>query len=349
MNIFLKIEETVQKQFPFVVYRKPNASLVKGWFQKNNDLITSENYKESGFVFAPFNSSKDAIIIPEKQSNLYEEEININNQFIDNTSHTPDFSSEESHIQLVEKGIEAINNQQFKKVVLSRKEKVEVSNFNLVETFQKLLYNYPTAFVYVWYHPKVGLWLGATPETLVSIQNNQFTTMSLAGTQVYNGTINNVIWQPKEIEEQQFVTDYITNKLSRLCSEITTSETETIKAGNLLHIRTIISGKLSTDYSTLINTLHPTPAVCGLPLETSKQFILHNENYNRSFYTGFLGELNLNSNENTSSELFVNLRCMEVTDNTIFIYVGGGVTKDSNPKKEWAETVAKTTTMKRVL
>ncbi|WP_428742320.1 chorismate-binding protein [Tenacibaculum sp.] len=348
MNIFLKIEETIQKQLPFVAYRKSNSSVLKSWFQKNNDLITSENYEESGFIFAPFDNSKDAIIIPKEQSDFYEETINITNNFIDSTIESSTISSEENHILLVEKGIEAIKNQQFKKVVLSRKEKVEVSNFKLVETFKKLLYNYPTAFVYVWYHPKVGLWLGATPETLVNIQNNQFTTMSLAGTQVYNGTTN-VIWQPKEVEEQQFVTDYITDKLSGICSDITTSETETIKAGNLLHLRTIICGNLSTDSSTLINTLHPTPAVCGLPLEATKQFIIHNENYSRSFYTGFLGELNLNTDKTTTSELFVNLRCMEVSNNTVSIYVGGGITKDSNPKKEWEETVAKTTTMKKVL
>ncbi|CAM1360250.1 Isochorismate synthase [Tenacibaculum sediminilitoris] len=345
MNIFLKIEETLQKQLPFVAYRKPNTSVLKGRFQKNNNLITLKNYSESGFIFAPFDSSEKAIIISEEQSDFYQEEITLNNIFIDDTTYPADSSSEENHTQLVEKGVQAINNKLFKKVVLSRKEKIEVSDFNLIQTFQKLLCNYPTAFVYVWYHPKVGLWLGATPETLVSIQNNQFTTMSLAGTQVYKGTTN-VTWQTKEIEEQLFVTDYISERLSSVSSKITTSEIETIKAGKLLHLRTILSGKLKTNTAALIKTLHPTPAVCGLPLEASKQFILENENYHRGFYTGFLGELNINTNE---SNLFVNLRCMQIVDHIVYIYVGGGITQDSNAIKEWQETVAKTTTMKKVL
>ena len=42
-------------------------------------------------------------------------------------------------------------------------------DFNLVEVYQNLLQNYNNAFVYVWFHPKVGLWLGATPETLLDI------------------------------------------------------------------------------------------------------------------------------------------------------------------------------------
>ena len=102
---------------------------------------------------------------------------------------------------------------------------------------------------------------------------------------------------------------------------------------------------------TLIRALHPTPAVCGLPRENAKQFILENEQYNRSFYTGFLGELNFQKNKTVSesSSLFVNLRCMNIIDKKVSIFVGGGITKDSNAKKEWEETVSKSKVMKRVL
>lgn len=345
MSIFSTIKEALEKQLPFVAYKKPDSSQLKGWFQQNDTLITSENFNESGFIFAPFDSNEDAILIPEEQSTYFEEQVSTYNIHSQSKIQASETSSKENHIQLVEKGIAAIKNNQFKKVVLSRKEEIKTTNFDVIETFQKLLNNYPTAFVYVWFHPKVGLWLGATPETLVSIQQKNFTTMALAGTQVYDESID-ATWQPKEIEEQQFVTDYITDRLSEICTTISTSKTETIKAGNLLHLRTIINGELKADNASLIKTLHPTPAVCGLPLETSKEFILNNENYHRSFYTGFLGELNLNSKE---SNLFVNLRCMEVRNESVCIYVGGGITKDSDSLKEWQETVAKTSTMKKVL
>ena len=95
----------------------------------------------------------------------------------------------------------------------------------------------------------------------------------------------------------------------------------------------------------LIKYLHPTPAVCGLPKETAKDFILQNENYTRSYYSGYLGELNVNEN----TQLFVNLRCMEVKDAKIALYVGGGITKASIPEKEFEETVAKAMVMKKVL
>ena len=101
----------------------------------------------------------------------------------------------------------------------------------------------------------------------------------------------------------------------------------------------------------LIRALHPTPAVCGLPRVKANNFILKNENYKRTFYTGFLGELNLKDSESNVqySQLYVNLRCMEVDENKASIFVGGGITKDSNAEKEWEETVFKTKTMKRVL
>lgn len=348
MNIFLQIKKTLESNLPFVVYNKPNTTTIKGFFQNNNELYTSKEYNESGFIFAPFNDSDSSIVIPENQSLFIQEKINLDNCSIINNNFDIDSSSKQNHIELVQKGIDAIKNVLFKKVVLSRKEKVEVPNLNIVETFKRLLINYPTAFVYLWFHPKVGMWLGATPETLIKIKDNEFLTMSLAGTQIFKDTTK-VTWQPKEIEEQQFVTDYITEKLSNICNTVNISETETIKAGNLLHLRTIISGQKKVNNATLIKTLHPTPAVCGLPLEPSKDFILKHENYNREFYTGFLGELNLQNKGTKTSELFVNLRCMKVENNTASVFIGGGITKDSNPEKEWKETIAKSNTMKNIL
>ena len=101
----------------------------------------------------------------------------------------------------------------------------------------------------------------------------------------------------------------------------------------------------------LLNKLHPTPAVCGLPKETAKNFILEHEGYDRSFYTGFLGEINLNSGgeKSANTHLFVNLRCMELFEDKAVLFVGGGITNDSNNEKEWEETVAKSSTMKAIL
>mgnify|MGYP003608069363 CR=1 FL=1 len=135
--------------------------------------------------------------------------------------------------------------------------------------------------------------MGATPERLLKSTNTIFHTMSLAGTQKNKGE-KDVVWEKKEMEEQQFVTDFILNNLKELTSEVSVSSPYTAKAGTLAHIKTDIEGVINDNSSLkeIVSVLHPTPAVCGLPKETAKDFIIENEGYEREYYTGFLGELN---------------------------------------------------------
>jgi isochorismate synthase len=354
LDIFDKIETHFKAQKPFVVYRKPNEDIVSGFFQKNDSLFFTDDFTTAGFVFSPFNNIEQSILIPENDSEFQQEELTLDIPLSkENKNFVIDESSKENHINLVEKSIQEITENQFKKVVVSRKETQNITDFNLITTYKKLLHTYSNAFGYVWFHPKVGLWLGATPETLLNISDTHFKTMSLAGTQVYKDT-ENVTWQSKELEEQELVTTFITSQISEIAINLEIDKKETIKAGNLLHLRTKISGTILVEKSnlkTLINALHPTPAVCGLPRKETKEFILKNESYKRTFYTGFLGELNLKdkiSNVKKSS-LFVNLRCMEIINKQAVIYVGGGITKNSNAIKEWEETVSKSKVMKAVL
>lgn len=351
MNIiFDKIKESYKRNTPFVGYRNPNSEEIFGFFMKDATLSFTSDFNESGFIFAPFNSQENAILFPKSnaefinENSLFDEEFSLNNHFTDNNSLSLD---KNQHISLVEKALAKINNNEFKKVVVSRKEEVLLDNFDVLLTFKKLLKTYTSAFVYVWFHPKVGLWFGATPELLLTISNYNFKTMSLAGTQVCVDS-GEIIWKKKELEEQQLVTNFIENQLKRVATNLKIEKTETVKAGDLWHLRTKVEGVLGKSFGLkeLIRKLHPTPAVCGLPREKTKNFINENENYTRTFYTGFLGELNI---ENKNSSLFVNLRCMRIDNKIASVYVGGGITKDSNAKKEWQETIAKTKTMKRVL
>jgi isochorismate synthase len=87
----------------------------------------------------------------------------------------------------------------------------------------------------------------------------------------------------------------------------------------------------------MLKLLHPTSAVCGMPLEAAQQFLKVNEGYDREFYTGFLGPVNFKN----ESHLCVNLRCMQVLTKTAILYAGAGVTIDSDPIKEFEETELK--------
>lgn len=351
-DFFESLAQQFKNELPFVAYRKPNVNTIKTILQQDSKLYLITDFTEIGFVFAPFDDKNEAVLIPSEKSKVLIVNDVILSVLIAIGSEESHFKFSEDefdkrkHINLVQKGIDAIHDNQFIKVVLSRKESVSISETNPISIFKRLLGEYTSAFVYIWYHPIIGLWLGATPETLLKVEGNRFSTMALAGTQQYKEAID-VQWKSKEKEEQQLVTDYIVDNLREVIEDINISEIKTIKAGSLLHLNSDISGLINNDANylrLLIKKLHPTPAVCGFPKNRAKAFILNNENYNREFYTGFLGEL-----EADDSTLFVNLRCMQLKNNEAILYVGGGITRDSIPENEWEETHNKAEIIKRVL
>ncbi|GGZ71261.1 chorismate-binding protein [Algibacter mikhailovii] len=365
-----RLEAQHENQLPFIVYRKPNELKVTGLLQNSDQIFFTEEFTEQGFVFSPFDNSGRSVLIPLSQS----ERISCSHWDGLSKNENPKSlvsgdtnQAKEAHIKLVEKGVEAIKSGAFKKVVLSRKEEVTLSNNNPITILNHLLLAYKSAFVYCWYHPKVGLWLGATPETLIKKEGRRFSIMALAGTQNYDGTLE-VTWKEKEKQEQQFVTDFIEDQLRPLVETYRISDTETVKAGNLVHLKTMISAQLKPDIilKDVIDGLHPTPAVCGLPKAEAQRFILDNENYNREYYSGFLGELNFETKvaprsgrrnienrayamKKNSSQLYVNLRCMQIKDKKGIIYIGGGVTESSISEVEWEETVSKSLVIRKVL
>ena len=367
-SFFEALETQYSNQLPFVVYSRPINSVIKCRLQKDDALHKTETFTESGFVFAPFDFKDQSILLPETDCELYE--IEIEPELENETTKTQlviNVNAKEAHIDLVSKGIATIKNGELEKVVLSRSETKGLKNNNPISIFKRLFNTYKSAMVYCWYHPKVGLWIGATPELLFKVEGKQLTTISLAGTQPFNKEIE-VSWTNKEVEEQQIVTDYITEQIKPYTKQVNVSDVETVKAGSLLHLKSRITSLINdaTNLKSIIEALHPTPAVCGFPKQKAKDFILQNENYNREYYTGFLGELNIKQSKTrninrrniennaysvvkTQSNFYVNLRCMQLKADKALIYVGGGITKDSNSEKEWEETVNKTATVASVL
>jgi isochorismate synthase len=113
-------------------------------------------------------------------------------------------------------------------------------------------------------------------------------------------------------------------------------------AGNVMHLKTdYVVDMKEINFpqlgSVMLKLLHPTSAVCGMPLEPSLKFLSEHEGYDREFYSGFLGPLNYQG----ESSIFVNLRCLQVLEHTVRFYAGAGVTIDSNPSKEMEETEMK--------
>lgn len=261
------------------------------------------------------------------------------------------------HLHLVEKAIEAINEKVFQKVVLSRKMKVAFSDVLQISCiFQNLCALYPSAFVSVVYVPNCNIWIGASPEILVSVdKNNIFRTMALAGTQKYpeGANLSEITWTQKEIEEQALVSRYIINAFKKIrLREFEEYGPRTIRAGNLAHLRTDFWVNLNEVHyphlwQVMLGLLHPTSAVCGMPKEESLAFIRNFEGYDREFYSGFLGQVNIEQ----ETHIFVNLRCMQILPSLqeAYVYAGGGITANSNPEKEWNETALKMETILKAI
>jgi isochorismate synthase len=155
-----------------------------------------------------------------------------------------------------------------------------------------------------------------------------------------------VRWGDKNIQEQRYVATYICRQLERFTDKFTENGPYTARAGHLAHLRSDFRFVMDQHkVGRLLETLHPTPAVCGLPKEQAFRFILDNEHQPRSYYSGFMGPLFVDGQTN----LFVTLRCMQLMKGCYRLYAGGGLLKDSVEEQEWQETEIKLDTMRSLL
>lgn len=316
----------------FVIYQKPNTNvsyLING---KWNNYAS----EKSGFIIQSFNNEHQ-LILEGRKVILSNEKIQITPPL--NSQEESNISKEE-YIHQVQKFIE-ICNTDIQKVVSSRTltypTEKQVDIFELYKTYCK---QYKNAFVYILNIPNKGMWMGATPEIIVSKSEKEIYTMALAGSQVKTRTKIN--WEDKEKEEHQFVIDDILEKLATKNITTKIQSTTTIFAGNVAHLHTKININSPTEnLKQIADLLHPTSATCGTPQEKAKEFILKNEQHNREFYTGYLGLID--------EDLYVNLRCMKVYSKKFDLYIGGGITKASNAEKEWEETELKSKTLLSII
>ncbi|MEO1050115.1 MAG: chorismate-binding protein [Bacteroidota bacterium] len=379
------IKAGLKNKSAFAMWRNPQAKvshLIIDLQGTEAYKKTSLEELSQGFIFAPFNASSETLFIhadirfsqdqdnilinplfndPEKLENFNKclkaesrdhEEVQ---DFYVNQQEVLEATDKADFIGLVEKGIEAIEAGEFQKIVPSRRKLIDVKDgFDLIQEFEKLAATYPNAFVSLVSIPEYGTWLGATPELLISLTDNKiFRTVALAGTQPFIEGIklSEVAWRQKEIEEQALVSRYIINCFKKIrLREFEEYGPKTVIAGNLMHLKTEFEVDIEdTNFpllsSVMLELLHPTSAVCGMPLAPSQDFLLTHENYNRSFFSGYLGPVNI---DNTIS-LFVNLRCLQYLKQKLILYAGAGVTASSDPQKEWDETELKCNTLLSII
>ncbi len=345
-----------------------NVSVATGQklLMKHPDVPT-----DAGFILSPFTSSLSSPLWLHASKiiegaeligiDFSDDDLRINNSVDVSAKENkfPDQVTKEVYLQQVNQILQGIKGGPVEKAVLSRTILIPFkTEHEAPHLFRRLTETYKDAFVYLLSFPGAGSWIGATPELLLSawyddlpLQNTEpksseplntmhIRTMALAGTRKLGTTGE---WGTKEIEEQQWVVTYIQDKLAASgCTGIMQSDTYTAAAGNVEHLRTDFRASIPvSNINILLQKLHPTPAVCGWPADKALDLILKTENYNRSYYTGFLGPVNVDG----ASGLYVNLRCMQATNKQAALYIGGGITRGSIPEDEWEETSIKSRTL----
>ena len=280
----------------FAIYRLPWTDTPILVMQDGGENHVFANLKElngeKGFVISPFRFTEDhpgVIIRPdvtasgwdeitEKISNVVIEERPSDHTTSSEISQTePDLKK--TYIETFSRFIGPLKNKTFSKLVLSRNAGYTLSdNFSPLEAFITACNSYPRMMISLSHTPVSGTWIGSTPEIILSGEGNTWNTVALAGTMPMQGEVMPTEWHKKEQDEQAFVSEYINKVIKKFSSKIAIKGPYTTRAGQLVHLRTDFQFglKKTSELGNLLDALHPTPAVCGLPKDKAYDFIIEN-------------------------------------------------------------------------
>lgn len=248
----------------------------------------------------------------------------------------------------VHAAVQACAGGRLRKVVLSRVKGADIPPGRWPELFIWALEAAPGALVAMACTPEHGLWMGASPERLVHAHGGRVRVDSIAATRPADAVPGKIAdWGAKELDEQAQVTAYLRDLFADMhLRDVKITGPRVLGAGPVAHLHTVLEAdRGDVPLMDLVARLHPTPAVCGVPVEAARHFIAAHERHPRSLYTGFWGPWNVDG----TTDLFVNLRCMRHRAGRTALLAGAGITAGSDADMEWAETERKARTWLRAL
>lgn len=352
----------------FVLFRFPSSGNDCCFIKCSEDeLVLLNSYKDiglhAGFVFAPFEDGGSLPVVVFPKSGYAVMRLEEVGSLALNAICQSAASGAASYSETIARNTyhedflkykSALDHGIVRKAVLSRAEYVESDGrIDVANAFRTACMENPNSFVALVSSKATGLWLVATPEVLIEKTEDAWHTMALAGTQACDCNAERLsadvgdLWDKKNIKEQGYVASYIQTELKPFSSNLTTNGPYTVQAGNLLHIRTDfyfdVMPNVANPLGKIVARLHPTPAVCGFPADSSLNLIRNAEHCERQYYSGFCGMI-----ENGSDfRLYVTLRCVRLFSGFSVYYAGGGILEESDENKEWNETKMKMATIKR--
>jgi len=237
------------------------------------------------------------------------------------------------------------------KLVLSRINNFTINDLNSWTNLLRKLFNRFNDCYLFFIKRKKSFFFGSSPEMFLKITNNFAEVESVAGSaprgegfetdHQYERLLKT---SKKNHLEHHFVSEYISEILFRYSDNVSIIEEKQIrKLDNIQHLITKISAELNSNFKLfeLIDSLFPTPAVCGVPKDSAMNFIRKLESHDRGLYSGLVGVMDFNGD----CELAVSIRSALIKDNQVTAFAGAGLVKDSISDEEFFETNLKLNTI----
>lgn len=255
---------------------------------------------------------------------------------------------------LVDNAVATLDDKDFLKVVLSRQRlitfKEDISPQFLINRLNDEAGTYT-----IYYEKNDSIFVSKSPEKLFDIKDNALSTNAVAGSspRTLNDSENETSRQflmsdEKNRYEHELVRESIVEDLKPYSHFVKYNELPEIMENKYIyHLHTPITARLKdeVDVFQLVEAIHPTPAVGGMPKEAAAEFIIEHEFGTRGLYAAPVGIVQ----ENNNSEFVVSLRSMLVHQKSASLFAGCGIVKGSNSTEEFLETSVKFTPMMNVL
>jgi len=237
------------------------------------------------------------------------------------------------------------------KVVLAREVHLtQTRPFDIPRALDQLRRIYPGAFLFAVARGR-QCFFGATPERLVRLLGRKVDVTALAGTCQRGGhgaedraLGEQLMKSAKDRHEHALVVGTLRAALQSCCEVLNVPhEPVLLKLKNMQHLHTPVSGELKAGVTLLdlVATLHPTPAVGGLPRAPALQYLRTHEQLDRGWYAAPVGWMDAHGD----GEFAVALRSALVNGSAASLFAGCGIVGDSEPEHEFLETCLKLRTM----
>ena len=248
--------------------------------------------------------------------------------------------ADEAWLALAQQATSDIASGGLDKVVLSRRLRVRSNRrFDPATVMAALAARYADCYQFSHAENGRGVFLGATPERLVTLRGGQVISEALAGT-AWDAASLDSLGDDKNLREHRLVLNAIVHALGAACSfQEIPSRPSVRELRDLFHLHSVVKGRAKPGVTllNLVERLHPTPAVGGYPMRRAQEWLAAHGETRPAWYSGATGWIGLDGD----GDFAVALRCAWIAGNEAELYAGAGIVAGSDPRTELEETEAK--------